>query len=48
VVAVHVDDDKVDASGNVVTDRLDALSYIRGEYWSLGKRLARHGFSKAD
>ena len=48
VVAVHVDDDKVDSNGNILTDRLDPLSYIRGEYWSLGKRLARHGFSKTD
>ena len=28
--------------------RLDPLSYVNGEYWSLGEYLARHGFSKAD
>jgi flavin reductase (DIM6/NTAB) family NADH-FMN oxidoreductase RutF len=48
VVAVHVDDDKVDGNGNLLPDRLDPVSYISSEYWSLGKRLARHGFSKTD
>lgn len=48
VVAVHVDDDKVDANGNILTDRLDPVSYISGEYWSLGERLAKQGFSKTD
>jgi flavin reductase (DIM6/NTAB) family NADH-FMN oxidoreductase RutF len=46
VVAVHVDDDKVDANGKIVTEYLDLLGYINGEYWSFGKYLAKHGFSK--
>jgi len=38
----------VDANGKILTDRLDLLVYITGEYWSLGKLLAKHGFSKKD
>jgi flavin reductase (DIM6/NTAB) family NADH-FMN oxidoreductase RutF len=48
VVAGHVDDDKIDSNGKILTDRLDLLGYITGEYWSLGKFLAKHGFSKKD
>ena len=48
VVAVHVDEDKVDSNGKILTDRLDVLVYITGEYWSLGRPLAKHGFSKAE
>lgn len=47
-VAVHVDTDKLDADGNILTGRLDPLAYVAGEYWSLGKPLAKHGFSQAD
>ncbi len=46
VVAVHVDEDKLDADGNVLPARLDPLAYIAGEYWTLGKRVASHGFSR--
>ena len=47
-VAVHVDADTLDADGNILTDRLDPLAYVAGEYWSLGKSLAKHGYSQAD
>jgi len=48
VVAVHVDEDKLDADGNVLPDRLDPLAYVAGEYWTFGQRLASHGFSRDD
>jgi flavin reductase (DIM6/NTAB) family NADH-FMN oxidoreductase RutF len=39
VVAVHVDEDKLDESETILTEKLDMLVYITGEYWSVGKRL---------
>jgi len=48
VVAEHVDEDKIDSNGKILVDRLDLLGYITGEYWSLRKFLAKHGFSKKD
>ena len=30
----------------VIAEKLDMLVYITGEYWSVGKRLERHGFSR--
>jgi flavin reductase (DIM6/NTAB) family NADH-FMN oxidoreductase RutF len=44
VVAVHVDEDAVDEKDAILTDKLDMLVYIEGEYWSAGERLERHGF----
>ncbi len=46
VVAVHVDDDKLDESGNLLAEKLDMLVYITGEYWSVGKRLEALQFSR--
>jgi flavin reductase (DIM6/NTAB) family NADH-FMN oxidoreductase RutF len=46
VVAVHIDEDKLDEAGTIITEKLDMLVYITGEYWSVGKRLERHGFSR--
>ncbi|MHC4561347.1 MAG: flavin reductase family protein [Planctomycetota bacterium] len=44
-MAVHVDDDKLNADGVIATGRLHPLAYMQGEYWSLGERIAGHGFS---
>jgi flavin reductase (DIM6/NTAB) family NADH-FMN oxidoreductase RutF len=46
VVAVHVDEDKLDESEEVITEKLDMLVYITGEYWNVGKRLEKLRFSK--
>jgi flavin reductase (DIM6/NTAB) family NADH-FMN oxidoreductase RutF len=45
VVAVHVDEDKLDESETILTEKLDMLVYVTGEYWSVGKRLERLRFS---
>ena len=44
-VAVHIDEDKLDESEEVITEKLDMLVYISGEYWNVGKRLAKFRFS---
>ena len=44
VVAVHVDEEVLDETGAIITDRLDMLIYVAGEYWDAGKRIERHGF----
>lgn len=46
-VAVHVDEDKLDASGALLAEKLDMLVYLTGEYWSVGQHLARLGFSRS-
>ena len=46
VLAVHVDDDKLDASEKLMTEKLDMLVYVTGEYWSVGKRLEYLRFSR--
>jgi flavin reductase (DIM6/NTAB) family NADH-FMN oxidoreductase RutF len=44
--AVHVDEDKLDEAGNLITEKLDMLVYITGEYWSTGERLEELRFSR--
>jgi flavin reductase (DIM6/NTAB) family NADH-FMN oxidoreductase RutF len=50
VLAVHVDEDKLDGSGRILSEKLDMLIYVTpevtGEYWSIGEKIERHGFSK--
>jgi flavin reductase (DIM6/NTAB) family NADH-FMN oxidoreductase RutF len=50
VIAVHVDEDKLDESGKILSEKLNMLIYITpevtGEYWSVGKRVELHGFTK--
>jgi flavin reductase (DIM6/NTAB) family NADH-FMN oxidoreductase RutF len=46
VVAVHVDEEALDESDAIQTDVLDMLVYVSGEYWSGGRLLERHGFSR--
>ena len=48
VVAVHVDEDKVDENKNIITDKLDSLIYILGDYWSVGNKIGKHGFLKTN
>ncbi|MGD0093165.1 MAG: flavin reductase family protein [Planctomycetota bacterium] len=47
VVAQHVDDSCLDASGNIAVEKLNPLSYLLGQYWSSGGFLGKHGFSTA-
>jgi len=44
-VAQHVAEDALDENGRVAVDKLDALCYLHGEYWSCGTKLGYHGFT---
>lgn len=46
VVAVHCDEEVVDGRGRLLVERLDALVYAHGEYWTLGERVGEYGFSR--
>jgi len=46
VVAQHVDDTCLDADGNIAITSLNPLCYILGQYWSAGKYLGYHGFTR--
>ena len=46
VVAMHVDDDKLDADDHVRVEKLDTLSYVLGQYWSAGEQIGTHGFTR--
>jgi flavin reductase (DIM6/NTAB) family NADH-FMN oxidoreductase RutF len=45
VVAMHVDEDKLDPEGKIYTEKLDILVYVGRDYWSLGRRIGLHGFT---
>lgn len=45
VVAMHVDEDKLDEEGKIFTERLDVFAYVGRDYYSLGKKIGLHGFS---
>ena len=45
-LAVHIAESALDANGRVIVEKLDALCYLHSEYWTLGKRLGRHGFTR--
>jgi len=46
VLVEHVDEDVLDEGGGICVEKLDVLCYLHGEYWSLGSRLGRHGFTR--
>jgi flavin reductase (DIM6/NTAB) family NADH-FMN oxidoreductase RutF len=46
VVAIHIDEEMLDRNGNIVPERLNPLVFVLGEYWSVGERLGRYGFSR--
>jgi flavin reductase (DIM6/NTAB) family NADH-FMN oxidoreductase RutF len=46
VVAQHVDEAILDDDGSIAIDRLNPLSYVLGQYWSMGRHLGDHGFTK--
>ena len=43
IVAVHYDEDVLDAHGRVQTGKLEPIAYVEGEYWSLGERIGTYG-----
>ena len=45
-VAEHVDEACLDADGRMLVDKLDPLVYMRGEYWSVGRKLGFHGYTR--
>ncbi len=45
VLAIQVDPAVVDATGRLRLDRADLLCFAHGEYFALGRRLGRFGFS---
>jgi flavin reductase (DIM6/NTAB) family NADH-FMN oxidoreductase RutF len=46
VVAQHVNEECLDKDGNIAVERLNALCYILGQYWSTGLYLGYHGFTR--
>ena len=46
VLAEHVAEEALDREGHILVDQLDFLCYLHSEYWSSGRRLGRHGFSR--
>jgi len=47
VVAVHADEDVLDARGRIDWERRGLITYTNGEYYRLGESLGRWGFSRA-
>ncbi|HSG27861.1 MAG TPA: flavin reductase family protein [Candidatus Krumholzibacterium sp.] len=45
VVARHADRSCIGPDGKIDASKLELLTYIHGEYWSLGRRLERAGFA---
>jgi len=43
IVAVHYDEELLDGRGRLQTSGLDAMTFVEGEYWSLGERLGSYG-----
>lgn len=47
VLETHVDQDVLDSNGNMNYAKAQPFVYNAREYWSLGKRLEVHSFSKS-
>lgn len=47
IVNVSVDDEILDAQGRICLDRAGLLAYCHGEYFALGEKLGKFGFSTA-
>ncbi len=45
-VAEHVAEEALDPEGEVIVEMTDAICYLHGEYWTCGKRIGRHGFTR--
>lgn len=47
IVGVRAKEEFIDESGRLRLDRADLMAYAHGEYYSLGKKLGKFGFSAA-
>ena len=47
IVAVNVDDSLIDENGRLHLERAGLVAYAHGDYFELGKRLGKFGFSVA-
>ena len=45
MLAVHVDEEYLDEKGKFDLNAANLLAYSHGEYFSLGKKLGRFGYS---
>jgi flavin reductase (DIM6/NTAB) family NADH-FMN oxidoreductase RutF len=45
VVAMRVDEDKLDEKGDMLNETLDPIVYITGQYWSIGRPMGALYFS---
>ena len=45
-LAVHVAESALDENGRIIVEKLDPLCYLHSEYWALGEKLGRHGFTR--
>ncbi len=45
IVSVSVDESILDENGKLCMDKADLIAYAHGEYYKLGKKLGRFGFS---
>ena len=45
IVAVRADEDLLDESGKLCMERADLTAFAHGEYFSLGKKVGKFGFS---
>lgn len=45
VLAVHADERYLDAKGRLALDKADLVAYSHGEYYALGRKIGKFGFS---
>lgn len=45
IVSVSCDDGIIDAQGKICYDKADLIAYMHGEYYSVGEKLGKFGFS---
>ena len=48
VLVEHADESVFDAEGRIDVARLDPLCYLHGQYWTTGRPLGRHGFTRGE
>jgi len=46
VVCVHIDEEILDEEGGIDFTKVSPFVYNQGEYWSLNKKIAVHGFTE--
>lgn len=48
ILAVHYDEEVLDARGRLQPGKVEALVLVHGEYWSLGNKLGSYGFTRKE